>query len=181
MLPRPVRYLTILVFAYAQVFDLCCQEQVKSKHERYAYLQIQKSLINITPDMLPWSISHFNYISCREKQTNKQTNKQKRRQWPEMPFCSAIATILQHQDLLLRPISFWHQGCTCASTNLLLPTFRDNLFNMPYSISATLPEKLSLNGNFSYRLLIIVEKYQTYLRDLSHVIVHVNFTLIMIT
>ena len=112
---------------------------------------------------------------------NKQTNKQKRRQWPEMPFCSAIATILQHQDLLLSPISFGQQGCTCASTNLLLPTFRDNLFNMPYSISATLPEKLSLNGNFSYRLLIIVEKYQTYLRDLSHVIVHVNFTLIMIT
>ena len=53
--------------------------------------------------------------------------------------------------------------------------------NMPYSISATLPEKLSLNGNFSYRLLIIVEKYQTYLRDLSHVIVHVNFALMMIT
>ena len=177
MLPRPVRYLTVLVSAYAQVFDLFCQEQVKSKHERYANLQIQKSLIKITPDMLPWIISHLNNISCREKQTNKQ----KRRQWPEMPFCSAIATILQHQDLLLSPITFWHQGCTCASTNLLLPTFRDNLFNMPYSISASLPEKLSLNGNFSYRLLIIVKKYQTYLRDLSHVIVHVNFTLIMIT
>ena len=42
--------------------------------------------------MLPWIISHLNNISCREKQTNKQTNKQKRRQWPEMPFCSAIAT-----------------------------------------------------------------------------------------
>ena len=139
MLPRSVRYLTVLVFAYAQVFDLFCQEQVKSKHERYANLQIQKSLINITPDMLPWSISHLNNISFREKQTIKQ----KRRQWPEMPFCSAIATTLQHQDLLLRPISFWHQGCTCASTNLLLPTFRDSLFNMPYSISATLPEKLS--------------------------------------
>ena len=51
---------------------------------------------------------------------------------------------------------------------------------MPYSISATLPEKLSLSGNFSYRLLFIVEKYQTFLRDLSHVIVHVNFTLIII-
>ena len=76
MLPRSVRYLTVLVFAYAQVFDLCCQEQVKSKHERYANLQIQKSLINITPDMLSWSISHLNNISCREKQTNKQTNKQ---------------------------------------------------------------------------------------------------------
>ena len=73
MLPRPVRYLTVLVFAYAQVFDLCCQEQVKSKHERYANLQIQKSLIKITPDMLPWIISHLNNISCREKQTNKQT------------------------------------------------------------------------------------------------------------
>ena len=75
MLPRPVRYLTVLVSAYAQVFDLFRQEQVKSKHERYANLQIQKSLINITPDMLPWSISHLNNISCREKQTNKQTNK----------------------------------------------------------------------------------------------------------
>ena len=175
MLPRLVRYLTVLVSAYAQVFDLFCQEQVKSKHERYANLQIQKSLIKITPDMLPWIISHLNNISCREKQTNKQTNKNDVN--GQKSFCSAIATILQHQDLLLRPISFWHQGCTCASTNLLLPTFRDNLFNMSYSISATLPEKLSLNCNFSYRLLIIVEKYQTYLRDLSHVIVHVNFTL----
>ena len=101
MLPRLVRYLTVLVSAYAQVFDLFCQEQVKSKHERYANLQIQKSPIKITPDMLPWSISHLNNNSCREKQTNKQTNKQKRRQWLEMPFCSAIATILQHQDLLL--------------------------------------------------------------------------------
>ena len=75
MLPRPVRYLTVLVSAYAQVFDLFCQEQVKSKHERYANLQIQKSLIKITPDMLPCIISHLNNISCREKQTNKQTNK----------------------------------------------------------------------------------------------------------
>ena len=133
MLPRPVRYLTVLVSAYAQVFDLFCQEQVKSKHERYANLQIQKSLIKITPDMLPWIISHLNNISCREKQTNKQTNKNDVN--GQKSFCSAIATILQHQDLLLRPISFWHQGCTCASTNLLLPTFRDNLFNIPYSIS----------------------------------------------
>ena len=177
MLPRPVRYLTVLVFAYAQVFDLCCQEQVKSKHERYANLQIQKSLINIKPDMLPWSISHLNYISCREKQTNKQTNKydvngQKCHfAQPLQRYCS-IRICCSHRS---------HQGCTCASTNLLLPTFRDSLFNMPYSISATLPEKLSLSGNFSYRLLFIVEKYQTFLRDLSHVIVHVNFTLIMIT
>ena len=49
----------------------------------------------------------------------------------------------------------------CASTNLFLPTFCDNLFNMPYSISASLQEKLSLNGDFLYRLLIIVERYQT--------------------
>ena len=84
-----------------------------------------------------------------------------------MPFCSAIATngalgFVAQTDLILA---------------LGLHLCRDNLFNMPYSISATLPEKLSWNGNFSYRLLIIVEKYQTYLRDLSHVIVHVNFTL----
>ena len=28
----------VSVFAYAQAFDLCCEEQVKSKHERYANL-----------------------------------------------------------------------------------------------------------------------------------------------
>ena len=128
MLPRSVRYLTVLVFACAQVFDLCCQDQVKSKHERYANLQIQKSVIKITPDMLPWSTSHLYYISCREKQTNKQTNKNDVN-GQKYHFAQAIATILQHQDLLLSPITFWHQGCTCASTNLLLPTFRDNLFN----------------------------------------------------
>ena len=141
MLPRPVRYLTVLVSAYAQVFDLFCQEQVKSKHERYANLQIQKSLIKITPDMLPWIISHLNNISCREKQTNKQTNKNDVN-GQKCHFAQPLQR-MEHQDLLLRPISFWHQGCTCARTNLLLPTFRDNLFNMPYSISATLPEKLS--------------------------------------
>ena len=174
MLPRLVRYLTVLVSAYAQVFDLFCQEQVKSKHERYANLQIQKSLIKITPDMLPWSISHLNNNSCREKQTNKQTKTTSMaRNAILLSHCNDIVAL----GFVARPISFWHQGCTCASTNLLLPTFRDNLFNMSYSISATLPEKLSLNCNFSYRLLIIVEKYQTYLRDLSHVIVHVNFTL----
>ena len=51
----------------------------------------------------------------------------------------------------------------CASTNLLLKKFCDNLFNMPYSISAPfLQEKVSLNGNFSLHLSIILEEYQTY-------------------
>ena len=54
-----------------------------------------------------------------------------------------IATRSQHKGLLLPPITFWHQGCTCASTNLLLLTFCDNLFNKPYSISASLQEKVS--------------------------------------
>ena len=68
-------------------------------------------------------------------------------------------TRLQHQGLLLSPITFWHQGITCAGTNLFSPTFCDNLLNVPYSISASLQVELSINGNFPYRLLIIVEKY----------------------
>ena len=50
----------------------------------------------------------------------------------------------------------------CASTNLLLSKFWDNLFIMSYSISATLQEKVSLNGNFPYHLSIILEEFQTY-------------------
>ena len=68
-------------------------------------------------------------------------------------------TRLQHQGLLLSPITFWHQGFTCASTNLFWPTFCDNLFNATYSISASFQMKLSFNSNFPYRLMIIVEKY----------------------
>ena len=68
-------------------------------------------------------------------------------------------TRLEYQGLLLSPITFWHQGFTCASTNLFLPAFCDNLFNIPYSISASSKVKLGLNGNFPYRLLIIAEKY----------------------
>ena len=37
----------------------------------------------------------------------------------------------------------------------------DNLFNKPYSISASLQEKVSENSNFHYRLLIFVKRYQT--------------------
>ena len=37
----------------------------------------------------------------------------------------------------------------------------DNLFNKPYSISASLQEKVSENNNFHYRLLIFVKRYQT--------------------
>ena len=83
----------------------------------------------------------------------------------------------------------------CASTNLLLLTFHDYLFNMPYSISASLQEKVNLNCNFPYRLLIIVKNIdlhvllffksrncfistdvREYLCTLSHVNIHVNLT-----
>ena len=50
---------------------------------------------------------------------------------------------LQYKGLLLPPITFWHQGCTCASTSLLLLMLCDNLFNKPYSISASLQQKVS--------------------------------------
>lgn len=34
------------------------------------------------------------------------------------------------------------------------------LLNMPYSIFASFQRKVSLNGNFPYRFLIVIEKYQ---------------------
>ena len=34
------------------------------------------------------------------------------------------------------------------------------LLNMPYSIFASFQKKVSLNGNFPYRFLIVIEKYQ---------------------
>ena len=111
--------------------------------------------------MHSWSIYNlesYQFSSDKKKMTTEQENKQKRSKCPERAYC------LSQRDWSIRVCCslrsrFGILGFTCASKNLFLPAFCDNLFNIPYSISASSKVKLSLNGNFPYHLLIIAEKY----------------------
>ena len=123
---------------------------------------------------------HHIYITFPVEE-NKQTNKQKRHKWPEIPFCPGHCNDIVALGFVTLTDHILALGLHLCKYKSIVADIPWQSFWLPYSISASLPEKLSLNGNFSYRLLIIVEKYQTYLRDLSHIILHVNFTSIMIT
>ena len=151
-----LRYLIVSVFAYAQALDLCCQEQIKTKHEWFTDFYILKSLHSHR--------TYFHGVYHIYKTFPVKKKKQsKLRKCLEMSF-----RLIQSQQDRSTWVCCSHRShfgirvALRASTNLFLPKFCDNLFNKPYSISASLQEKLSLNGDFPYRLLIIVEKYQTY-------------------
>ena len=111
---------------------------------------------------------------CVKKKT---TTKQNRRKCPEMPFRlsqrdHSIRVCCSHQS------HFGIKVALCASTNLLLPTFCDNLLNMPYSISASVQKKVR-----NIRPIFQVQKWSYLLvkGNTCVLCVRVNLTLIMIT